>query len=231
MGVTAQRQIETGVRGVPIGFRRMRQEDGGGVGRNVLGGLVEVVHLEIVRIVDAGQVNGRAAPFQTDRFIEQQSDTQRFDGRDHADGVVVAQDGVDRVVQMRPHLGQRFEGGFVGAISLGPEVASHDADIIIHLLQAFDQGGGIRFVHVQMQIAEVEQGEAIEGGGQPGNDDLVAVDANVGGIAQAPAVQTQTTQGQPDHGMNRVPILDVEKRPTPAKDLGGVIGFDAEPLL
>ena len=100
-------------------------------------------------------MDGRAIAFQHDRLVEQQGDAQRFDGRDHADGIVVAQDGVDRTAQMRTHLGQRLDGGFVSAVSPGPEVAGHHANIVIHLLQAFDQRGGIAIIHVQMQVAEV----------------------------------------------------------------------------
>ena len=56
-------------------------------------------------------------------------------------------------------------------------------------------------------------------------------DLDGGGVAHPPTVQPQAAQGQADEGMNRVPVLDVEECPAPAEDLGGVIGFDAEPLL
>lgn len=150
---------------------------------DVLGGLVKVIHLKEVRIVDAGQVDEGAAALQDRRFVEQHADAQRLDVGHHADGIVVAQNGMDRAAQMRPHLSQRLDGGLMGTMGFGPEVAGYDAGVVAHLFQALDQCGGVATVHVQVQVAEMKQGEVVQGVRQLGNDNFVVADLDGGGVA------------------------------------------------
>ena len=69
-----------------------------------------------------------------------------------------------------------------------PEVAGRDADVVAHLPQALDQRGGIATIHVQVQVAEMKQGEIVQGIRQVGNDDFVVMDLNGGGVADSSAV-------------------------------------------
>jgi len=82
-----------------------------------------------------------------------------------------------------------------------------------------------------VQIAQLQQGETVERFGQFGNDYLVVMDLDGGGVTQTPAVQPQAAQSQADKRANRVPVLDVEESPASTENLRGVIGLDAEPLL
>jgi hypothetical protein len=82
-----------------------------------------------------------------------------------------------------------------------------------------------------MQVAEVEEGETVEGGGQVGDDDFVVADLDGGRVAHSPTVQSQATQGQADQGVDRVPVFDVKNGAPAPKDLGGVVGFNAQSLL
>ncbi len=54
---------------------------------------------------------------------------------------------------------------------------------------------------------------------------------NGGGVAQASAVQPQATKGQPDEGVDRIPVFNMEKGSAFSEDPGGMILFDADSLL
>jgi hypothetical protein len=81
-----------------------------------------------------------------------------------------------------------------------------------------------------MQIAEVKDGEAIEGGRQPRRSHLVLTHAKALGIAAAAPIETARLEGDADQRVNRIPILDVKEIDAAAKDARLVITFDAEPL-
>ena len=67
MGVAAEDGAEAGVGGAHVGLRRVRQQQGDGVVRNVLGGLFDVVHPVVVGVVDAGQIDALPVALDGDR--------------------------------------------------------------------------------------------------------------------------------------------------------------------
>ena len=62
-------------------------------------------------------------------------------------------------------------------------------------------------------------------------ENIVVTNLDSGGVAQASAIESQGFSRQTDAGVDRVPVLDMKKGSTAPEDLGGVIGFDAYPLL
>ena len=102
MGVAAEDQIE--IRHARPGDRSPAcakaewKNASRGISRSRLFDIVDPV---IMGVVDAGQIN--ALPVARDRlaFVEQHADSHRFEARDHADRVMVAQHAVNRAAQTR----------------------------------------------------------------------------------------------------------------------------------
>src|SRR5579872_2361788 len=88
MGMTAQQQIEIGMRGLAIDLRRVRQQDRKLVVRDLGCGLLYVVDPEIVGIVDAGEVDPLQHAYA--HFLEP---------RHHPDRIVVAEHAIDRLLR------------------------------------------------------------------------------------------------------------------------------------
>ena len=57
MGMAAEQQVEIGVGGLAIDLRRVRQEDGELVVRDLRGRLLDVVHAVVMGVVDAGEMD------------------------------------------------------------------------------------------------------------------------------------------------------------------------------
>src|SRR4051794_12009573 len=62
-----------------------------------------------------------------------------------------------------------------------------------------------------MQVAELQDGEAVEGGRQPRGDDGIAAHLDPAHVAPCAAVETCDPQTQPDHRVRRIPPLDLEE--------------------
>src|SRR4029453_11498993 len=72
--------------------------------------------------------------------------------------------------------------------------------------------------------------ESMEFGRQPCRHDLVDAKLDASGIAAPATVEPGDQQHVPDHGMNRVPILQMEEVHTLPEHLGFVVFLDTETL-
>jgi hypothetical protein len=88
--------------------------------------------------------------------------------------------------------------------------------------------GGL--AHLYMDIADMEDGEAVEARGQTGRDDAIVIELDLRRIVQAPPIKSGEHQDDPDERMRASRILEVEEVESLAEDLRLVILLDAEAL-
>ena len=150
------------MRRLPVDFRRMGQEDRKLVMRNPFGGLLDIVHAIEVGIVDAGKVKARAAAFDGLRFVEQHSDAHLFQRRYHANRVVIAENAVDRTLEVPAQAFNAGERIGIGSECLRPIVAGKHADIVADAPHQLGYARHCRFAHLHMKIADLQDDEAVE---------------------------------------------------------------------
>ncbi len=117
------------------------------------------------------------------------------------------------------------------AVGPGAEITGDDTQVVLRLPHALGQGVADLLLHVQVDVAELQYSEAVEGLGQTGDDYLVASDADGGRVSLAAAIQPNYLQRQAHQGVHRVPVLDVEEVTSPAEDLGYVLALDSLALV
>ena len=109
MRVSAQHDIEIGVRSLSINLRRMGEQYGKFLRRNVRGGFLDIVHAEIMRVIDADEMNALSIPCNFDRLVEKHPNSHRFHARDHSYAVMIAQHAVHGRSQSTTHALQACE--------------------------------------------------------------------------------------------------------------------------
>lgn len=229
VGVAAEHEGEAGVGGLAVDFRGVREQDGDGAGRDGVGGLVDVVCAVVVSIVDAGEVDVVLVAGDGDGLIHEHADVHVFDGGEHADGVVVAEDGVDGSADVGAEPAEGFESGIEGAEGLAAVVAGEDADVVLEAGQDESEAvHGFR-VEVGVEVGDVEDGEVVEGAGEIGQRDGVGEDADFLGVSLADGVEASEFKGGFEEGVGGVPVFWMEEAPTVAED-GFVVVLDAESL-
>ena len=192
--------------------------------------LVQVVHAVIMRVINAGEMNRRAMALDAHRFVEQHANAEILHARHHADGVVVAEHGVHLPLEMRAQLREAIERRLVGAAGAVAVVAGEHAQVVVQRAHALDQGVDKVRAHVEMQVAQVQQGVAVEGRRQAGEGDVVLHRADAQGVAPAAAVQPDQAETAADHGMGQVPVFKMEKMGAAAEHLGLVLLLETEAL-
>src|SRR4029079_14625073 len=136
--------------------------------RDVVRGLLDIVHAVEMRIVDAGKMNGRAAPLDPLMFVEQHPDAHLLERRHHADRVVIAEYAIDGTVEL---LVERADAGTrvgIGSKGLCPVIAGENADIVALPAQQLGHAVSGSLAHLYMHVADMEDGEAVEARGQGG---------------------------------------------------------------
>ena len=156
MGVPAQHQIEFGVCRLAIDLRRVRQQDRKPVIGQLRNRLLDVVDPVIVRVVDADDMDALVAAHQGLGFIEQHANPHLLQPGDHADRVVVAEHAEDRPLDLRADPRQSFEGGVERPERLAAIVAGQHAEIVSQPRQQLGQTAHRPFVHIDVQIADLQ---------------------------------------------------------------------------
>ena len=77
VGMTAQQQTESGVRGVAINLRGVGQQNRKGIGRNVGGCFFDIIDPIVVSVVDTGQIDALATPRERFALVEQYANSMR----------------------------------------------------------------------------------------------------------------------------------------------------------
>ena len=182
VGMPAQQQLEPRMRGLPIDFRGMRQQDRKLPGRHARCRLFDIVDPVVVGIVDADEVNVLPAPLDCRRLVEQHPDPDLLQVRYHAYRVMVAQDAVHRTLEVRPHPRQALYCCLIRAVGLPAIIAGQDTQIVGNCREQLDQAAHRPAVHVRMQIAEMEDRKPVERARQFGRAELMAPNFDVLGI-------------------------------------------------
>lgn len=229
MGVAAEHEGEAGVGGLAVDFRGVGEQDGDGTGRDGVGGLVDVVCAVVVGVVDSGEVDLLLVAGEGDGLIHEHADVHVFDGGEHADGVVVAEDGVDGGVDLGAELAEGFEGGIEGAEGLAAVVAGEDAEIVLEAGQHEGEAAHGFRVKVGVEIGDVKDGEAVERGREMREDDGIGEDADFLGVSEAEGVEACEFEGGFEESVGRVPVFGVEEAAAVAEDRFVVV-LDAEAL-
>ena len=81
-----------------------------------------------------------------------------------------------------------------------------------------------------MHVADLQNGEAIELAWQASRADMVVAQLDIMSVSVAAAGQASDPQHRADHGVHRVPVLDVKEVTALAECLCFVLGFDPQPL-
>src|SRR5579883_4817 len=153
---------------LPVYLRRVGKKNGEVLVRNRVRGFLDIVHSVKMRVVDPRQMNLLAAAFDGGAFVEQHSYPHAFKARDHPDRVVVAQDAINRPFQGRPQPRHSGKARFESAESLPPVVAGEDAKVIFEGWQKTEKPAHRGIIHIDMQITEMQDTEAIEAGRNTG---------------------------------------------------------------
>ncbi len=174
------------------------------MGRDVRSGLLDIVHPEIVGVIDADKMNTMISAMEFDGLIEKHSNARRLHSRYHPYAVVIAQYAVNISLEMGSDSLQAFQRGFIGAIGLAAIIAGQDTDIVVKSVQKLDHPVHGAFVGINVQIAQMENRESVELRGKVRADDGISFQPNVLRVSPAPPIETGQFERKRRHGMCRV---------------------------
>ncbi len=229
MRVAAEHQVEIGVRRLAIHLGRMRQQDRKFARRDFQGGLFDLVHAVVVGVVDAGEVQALAVAEQRLGLVDQHPDAHFFERRRHPDRIVVAEDRVDGCGDLRAQPSHALDRGFARPVGLAAVVSGQHTKIVTELRQQLAKPPHRRQADVDMQVADLEDGKAVEGSRQSGENDGVAPDLDPLGVSARPPVQPGQLEGAADERRAQIPAPRPQ-RPAPAVGARFMLVFDAESL-
>jgi len=231
MRVAAKIKLETAIGRLAVEIGRVGQQYGEGFRRNRFNHPLQVVGFVEMRIIDAAQPEGVVAPLQRDGFIQQQANAARFECVGHFNEVMIAENGegirLDRLAEP-----QRFLHGAVVAVEGAlPEVAGDDAEVILQRGQPFDEHVRQFRVVVQMQVAQMQEGEAVERGREIGEDEPVLPDLERQAVAASDAVESGQLERGADDPVQAAHPLDMQEGAADTGHMPGVVmGLQIEPL-
>ena len=136
--MAAQQQIEIGMRSLAVDLRGMGKENGKLVVRELGRRLFDIINTIVVGVVDPGQMDAMIPTNDRLRFVEQHSDAHFFHAGHHADRIVVSQDTVNRILEVRPHARQALESSVERPECVSPEVTRKDADVVAYARKKLD---------------------------------------------------------------------------------------------
>jgi len=152
-------------------------------------GFLDVVDPVVVRVVDADEMDALIAALEGFGLVEQHADPHFLQPRDHADRVVVAEHPEDRPRDLCAHPRQSLEGRREGPERPPAIVAGQHADIVGQAREQLDQALHRPLVHVDVQVANLQDGETVERGRQLGQYDVVVPDLDPLGVLPGTPIQ------------------------------------------
>src|SRR5215831_12423602 len=120
--------------------------------------------------------------------------------------------------------------GTIRIVSLAAVVSGQHAQVVIEPLEQHNDALHCSPASIDVQIAELKDGEAVKGGRQSAERDAVMPELDAGGVADAPPIEARRHQGRADQGVRQGQVLDVKEVQPLAEDLRFVILLDAETL-
>ena len=183
--MSAEVEVHAGLGGFRDDFRRVHEQNAGGVFRGFFDGFVQVAGFVEVDIVQAQEPNGVIAFLNGLGFIHEHSDAALFQARHHLQPVMIAENAADSIGGVNVGgEGVHEREGFV-IVSEGAEsiVAGEDAEIVLE----GGEGGGqaLSFIHhaFDVQVGQMEDAKILKGAGQMRNGDLMLHDGVTQGVA------------------------------------------------
>jgi hypothetical protein len=123
-------------------------------------------------------------------LVEKHPDAHLFQRRHHANRVVIAEHAVDRPFEALAEARDAAERIGVRSKSQRPVIAGKDADIVTRATREFGHAPHCRFAQLHMKVADLQDGEAVEGSGQVGRDDAIVLELDFRRIAQATPIKS-----------------------------------------
>src|SRR6478736_3761668 len=119
MGMAAQQDIEAGSGGLPIHFRRVRDQDGKLLARYRGSSPLGVVG---TGIADAAEIEALAAALNNGALVEQHPYSHRLQSRHYVNRVVIAEHAVDRAFEGITHARHSGKRCVVRTAGPAPEI-------------------------------------------------------------------------------------------------------------
>ena len=104
------------------------------------------------------------------------------------------------------------------------------AKVVVEPIEESDHPLHRELAHIDMKVAQLQDGEAIEGFGQMGRCDAIVPDLDLCRVAGAAPIKTRSHQRGAHQGMRQGEVLDVKEVDALAEDLRLVVRLDAEAL-
>src|SRR5580704_4797459 len=162
MSMSAQHDLKVCVSGLPVDFRRMRKQNRDPFQWNGGGSLLDIVSAVVVGIVNPSQIDLLITADNRFGFIEQHSNPHCFNFRDHPDRVVIAENRVNRYLEVVAHACQAIKSNLEGAECLAAEVACYDTDVIFKTWEDLYQTLHGSRIHVRVHVGDVQYREPVK---------------------------------------------------------------------
>ena len=140
-------------------------------------------------VIDPDQMNAPTAALERLGLVQQHADPHLLQGWDHADRIVVAQHPVYRGNQVRAHPRHARDRGIDRPEGFSAIVAGEYAKVVCQAGEQLDQPLHGALVQIDVQVADLEQGKAVERRRQLWQQDVLVPDLNAFGVFPCPPIQ------------------------------------------
>jgi len=211
MGMSAEVQMSLICNRFGDNFGGMCQQDFETLGWDPGVGSGKIVGTVKVGVIDADQVQGLLFAVDRQRLVEQHTQTKTLEVGDFFNEVMVSQDTVNpmlagEVRQQSLHSGQ---GLTVVPGRIETKIAGDHAEIEMQFINQRGQLCAAIGHAVDVQIGQVQDAQAVEGGRKICERNLVFFDPEVDGIHEAARSQAEQFQSQVEQGRDQAQVLPV----------------------
>ncbi len=139
-----------------------------------------------------------AAALNNVALVEQQPYSHRLQSRHHANRVVIAEHAVDLALEAGNHARHSGERCVIRTPGLASVVTRQNTKVVAYLSEEIDHALHCGFAHLDMKVAELKDGEAIEGRRQMGQRDTVVLHLDLCRIVESPPVEAHCHEPHAD---------------------------------
>jgi hypothetical protein len=138
-----------------------------------MGGALVIIETIEMRIVDAGEIELVAPALNLDMLIDQKSVSHGLHCRDHAERVVIAQNGVDSGADVRAQPFHAVKRRVMGSKGSGAVITGQDAEVVIKRPHRLEKHAREVGCHIDVEVGELQYGEAVKCWGQIRDDHIM----------------------------------------------------------
>jgi len=143
---------------------------------------------------------------------------------------VIPQNTIDRFVQSLAQPRHPGKALIERSKIFSPIVASEDAKLVFQARQEIQEAGHCLLAHIRMQIAQMQDPEAVEGLWNTVRNNFVPPQPKLSGISPSPPVEPRQPKDSLDESGRKEQIFDMEEVQALPEDLRLMIHFDPEAL-